>query len=108
MFFKQKVKVGELVTFYANVNYVGYSSMEIGIKVIAEDLRSHEKRHTTSCYFTMVAIDDAGNTVKVPELELNTEIEKKLFKAAAMRTKIRKENMAKSEEMHMDIESDIF
>ena len=108
VFFKQKVKVGELVTFYANVNYVGYSSMEIGIKVIAEDLRSHEKRHTTSCYFTMVAIDDAGNTVKVPELELNTEIEKKLFKAAAMRTKIRKENMAKSEEMHMDIESDIF
>jgi acyl-CoA hydrolase len=41
--FKQKVEVGELVTFYANVNYVGTSSMEIGIKVVAEDLRSDEK-----------------------------------------------------------------
>ncbi len=108
VFFKQKVKVGELVTFYANVNYVGYSSMEVGIKVIAEDLRSHEKRHTTSCYFTMVAIDAAGNAVQAPVLELNTEIEKKLYEAGAMRTKIRKENMAKNELMHGDIDKDFF
>ena len=106
VFFKQKVRVGELVTFNANVNYVGYSSMEIGIKVVAEDLRSHKKRHTTSCYFTMVAIDDDGKAIKVPPLELNTEIEKQLYEAGAIRKKIRKENMGKNEALHVEIKKD--
>lgn len=95
VFFKQKVRVGELVTFFANVNYVGRSSMEVGIKVVAEDLISHEKRHTTSCYFTMVAVDDEGKAVKVQPLELTTDFEKKLYQAAAKRKEIRKEHMEK-------------
>ena len=103
VFFKQKVRVGELVTFYANVNYVGHSSMEVGIKVFAEDLRSHENRHTTSCYFTMVAVDDEGKAVKVPQLELKTELDKQLYEAGAVRKKMRKENLEKSEEMHVEI-----
>ncbi len=104
VFFKQKVRVGELVTFYAHVNYVGHSSMEVGIKVVAEDLISHEKRHTTSCYFTMVAVDDEGKAVKVQPLELNTEIEKKLFQAAEKRKQLRKENMEKNEALHVELE----
>lgn len=104
VFFKQKVKVGELVTFHANVNYVGHSSMEVGIKVFAEDLRSHENRHTTSCYFTMVAVNDEGKAVKAPQLELKTELDIKLFEAGAARKKMRKENLEKNEEMHVDIE----
>ncbi len=104
VFFKQKVNVGELVTFHANVNYVGHSSMEIGIKVMAEDLRSHQKRYTTSCYFTMVAIDNTGKSVKVPPLELKTEREKQLYAAGAERSRMRKENMQKSEAMHLNRE----
>ncbi len=52
--FKQAISVGEFVTFLANVNYVGRTSMEIGVKVIAEDLRKGTVRHTNSCYITMV------------------------------------------------------
>ena len=48
---------GELVTFLACVNHVGRSSMEIGIKVVAEDIRNKLIRHTNSCYLTMVAVD---------------------------------------------------
>ncbi|MEE9337386.1 MAG: acyl-CoA thioesterase [Methylococcaceae bacterium] len=103
VFFKQKVEVGELVTFYANVNYVGSSSMEIGIRVVAEDLRSDEKRHTTSCYFTMVAVDDQGKSVKVAPLELTSELDKQLFEAGAMRRRLRKENMKKNAELHVEI-----
>ena len=53
--FLQPIHVGELVTFLASVNYTGSSSMEIGIKVVAEDIRSQVVRHVNSCFFTMVA-----------------------------------------------------
>lgn len=101
--FKERVRVGELVTFYAHVNYVGRSSMEIGVKVVAEDLRSQAKRYTTSCYFTMVALDEQRNPVAVPPLQLDSEIEKKLFEAAKMRITLRKEMMAKNAALHVDI-----
>lgn len=101
--FKQKVKVGELVTFFAHVNHVGRSSMEVGVRVCAEDLRSQEKRHTTSCYFTMVAIDDAGRPVEVEPLQIETEVEQKLFEAAQMRKQIRQEIMEKNKALHVDL-----
>src|SRR5690606_21718204 len=50
--FREPVHVGELVTFYASVNYTGRTSMEIGIKVVTEDIRRKLVRHTNSCYFT--------------------------------------------------------
>ena len=64
--FLQPIHVGELVTFLASVNYTGHSSMEIGIKVIAEDIRTQVVRHVNSCFFTMVAVDDARKPVPVP------------------------------------------
>ncbi len=103
VFFKQKIKVGELVTFYANINYVGRTSMEVGIKVVAEDLRSNEQRHTNSCYFTMVAIDEKGKSVSVPELVLCSEVERKLYEAAKARKQIRKEIMDKNTELHVEL-----
>jgi acyl-CoA hydrolase len=60
--FKEPIKVGELVTFSANVNYVGRTSMEVGIKVAAESLITKDKRHTNSCYFTMVALNEDGRS----------------------------------------------
>jgi len=67
--FRQPIHVGELVTFLASVNHTGSSSMEIGIKVIAENIRTQENRHVNSCFFTMVAVDDQGKPTPVPPLE---------------------------------------
>ena len=55
--------MGELVTFLASVNHTGTSSMEIGIKVVAENIRSQVVRHANSCFFTMVAVDDGHRPV---------------------------------------------
>ena len=64
--FLQPIHVGELVSFLASVNHTGKSSMEIGIKVVAEDIRSQVVRHVNSCFFSMVAVDDAGKPTPVP------------------------------------------
>jgi len=96
VFFKQQVNVGELVTFYANVNYVGHSSMEVGVKVVAENLRTDDKRHTTSCYFTMVAMDDTGKPTQVPRLDVETDDEKRYYAEALLRKQMRQENLHKN------------
>lgn len=104
VFFRQQVHVGELVTFMAHVNHVGRSSMEIGIKVVAENLRTHEKRHTTSCYFTMVALDEHGKTIEIQRLTLETDEEKRHFAAAEIRKKLRQESLEKVRALSSDID----
>ncbi|MDX3906457.1 MAG: acyl-CoA thioesterase [Pigmentiphaga sp.] len=89
--FRQPIHVGELVTFYASVNYTGRTSMEIGIKVVAEDIRNKLVRHANSCYFTMVAVDDDGVPVPVPPLQPQTEEERQRFEAAQLRRELRQE-----------------
>ena len=106
VFFKQQVHVGELVSFYARVNHVGRSSMEIGVKVYAEHLRTYQKRLTTSCFFTMVALDEDGKTVEVPRLQLETEAEKRRFTAAELRKKLRQESLEKSQALQIDEEDE--
>ena len=78
--FRESIRIGELVTFKAAVNYVGRSSMEIGIKIYSEDFKSPAKKHTNSCYFTMVSVDDKGRPREVPRLEPETEEEKRRFR----------------------------
>ena len=87
--FRERIHVGELVTFMASVKHSGRSSMEVGIKVIAEDIRSQAQRHVNSCYFTMVAVGDDGQPLEVPPLQPQTETEKRRFDGAALRKKIR-------------------
>ena len=89
--FLQPIHVGELVTFLASVNYTGKSSMEIGIKVVAEDIRSQVVRHVNSCFFTMVAVDDDKKPAPVPPLRLETDEEKRRWDAAIVRKELRKE-----------------
>lgn len=101
--FKQSVAVGELVTFMANVNYVGTSSMEVGVKVMAENLRTKEKRHASSCFFTMVAIGEDGRPMTVPRLEIETDIEQRLFDAGKMRKEMRKEIQQRNDALHVRI-----
>ncbi|WP_052106940.1 acyl-CoA thioesterase [Coxiella burnetii] len=87
--FKQPIYLGELVTCYAMINYVGRTSMEVGIKVVAENLITGEKRHTNSCYVTMVAVDSNLKPVAVPPLTINDEIEQRRFDEAKMRRETR-------------------
>jgi len=102
VYFKEPIYVGELVTFQANVNYVGTKSMEIGVRVIAENLKTQESRHTNSCYFTMVAKSEDGKTITLPALQIETEVEKKLYEAARMRKEMRKEIMERNDKLHVD------
>lgn len=87
--FREPIHVGELVTFLASVNHVGRTSMEVGIRVQAEDIQNRTIRHTNSCYFTMVAVDENRKPTPVPPLELKTELQKCRFAAAEKRKKIR-------------------
>ena len=89
--FRQPIHVGELVTFLASVNHTGTSSMEVGIKVVAEDIRSQGKRHANSCFFTMVAVDDNGKPAPVPPRQLVTEEEKRRAENAKVRRQLRTE-----------------
>lgn len=95
--FKEPIHVGELVRFRASVNHTGRSSMEIGIRVEAENIREGTRRHTNSCYFTMVAVDETGKTVAVPMLEPKDETEMLRWKAAELRKALRREHAAQME-----------
>jgi acyl-CoA hydrolase len=79
------------VTFLAAINYTGTSSMEVGIKVIAEDIRSQVVRHANSCFFTMVAVDDERKPVAVPAFEPSTPDERRRHGAAKARRELRHE-----------------
>lgn len=96
VFFKEPIHVSELVTCYASINYVGRSSMEIGIKVVAENLRTQQQRHTNSCYVTFVAVDENLKPTKVKALVLDTPLKKRRFEEA----KIRKETRMKLAQEH--------
>lgn len=83
--FRDAIHVGELVSFSARVNYTGRTSMEVGIRVDTENIRDGTRRHTNSSYFTMVAVDESGNTVPVPPLEPTTETAQRRYAAAKAR-----------------------
>ena len=88
--FKEPIRVGELVTFLASVNYVGRTSMEVDIKVVAEDIQNRSVRHTNSCYFTMVAMRD-GKPQAVPQLTIENETQRQRFEEAILRKSMREE-----------------
>ncbi|MET4576453.1 acyl-CoA thioesterase [Ottowia thiooxydans] len=96
--FRQPIYVGELVTFLASVNHTGTSSMEIGIKVVAENIRTQEARHVNSCFFTMVAVDEANKPVPVTPLRPFSPDEKRRFKEAVTRKELRRELEARARE----------
>ncbi len=87
--FKNPIKIGSLVTFHASINYTGRTSMEIGIKVISEDIIDHTLKNTNVCYFTMIAMDEDGKTTPVPKLEPETEDEKRRYNDAIARREAR-------------------
>ena len=89
--FREPIHVGELATFKAAVNHTGTSSMEVGIKVPAENIRTQALRHANSCFFTMVAVDDERKPVAVPPLRPFTPDERRRHAAAEIRKQLRQE-----------------
>jgi acyl-CoA hydrolase len=83
--FKEPIHVGELVTFLASVNYTGRTSLEVGVKVMTENIHERTVTHTNSCYFTMVAVDETGTPVPVRPLVPDTATEKRRFSQALQR-----------------------
>ncbi len=77
--FLKPVEVGNLLHLFASVNYVGNTSMIVGIKVVSENFKTKETIHTNSCYFTMVSMGPDGKPQKVPGLALQNETELRRF-----------------------------
>ena len=94
--FRDAIKVGELVSFSASVNHTGRTSMEVGIRVETENIRSGTRRHTNSCYFTMVAVDENGKPVEIPRLNLDSDLKRCRFEAAEHRKQMRLETVQHS------------
>lgn len=89
--FLAPIKVGYHVLIQASLNYVGKSSMIVGVKVTSENPYTGETRTTTKAYLTFVALDDLGRPVPVPELRPETEEEKRRFENAKIRVAMKKE-----------------
>lgn len=89
--FREPIHVGDLVVMRASVNYVGRTSMEVGVRVEAEDMLTGLRRHTNSCYLTFVAVDRNGRPVEVPEVVPETDDEKRRFQSAVERRRRRLE-----------------
>lgn len=87
--FLAPVDVGDLVSFMASVNYVGRTSLVVGIRVVSEHVQTGETRHTNTSYFTMVAKDEAGHPVVVPPLVLETREDIRRFVTHAERKRLR-------------------
>ncbi len=85
MTFVDPVNVGELLTCRATVNAAWRTSMEVGVRVEAENPRTGERRHTSAAYLTMVALDDEGKPVPVPPLVAETEDERRRRREAELR-----------------------
>jgi acyl-CoA hydrolase len=98
--FRQPIQVGELVSFLASINHTGNSSMEVGIKVVAEDIRMQSVRHVNSCFFTMVAVDDNGKPASVPALAPATPDERRRHAAAEIRRDMRREMQRRFAAIH--------
>ncbi|MEN6466970.1 MAG: acyl-CoA thioesterase [Syntrophaceae bacterium] len=89
MDFHNPVFVGDMVTLQASLNLVGRTSMEVGVRVVSENLFSGEQRHTVSAYMTFVALDKNGRPIELPPLILETNEEKRRNREAKARRQAR-------------------
>lgn len=88
--FRAPVQVGELVTFMARVNWVGRTSMEVGIRVETEQHRTRVKRHVLSCFFVMIAMDDEGTPVEIEPFEPQDDEDWRRWRDAEERRRVRR------------------
>ena len=99
MTFILPVNVGELVTCTASVNAAWRTSMEVGVRVEAESPLTGERRHTSTAYLTMVAVDEDGTPTPVPPLTAESEVERRRRREAELR---RRNRLAEREQILRD------
>jgi acyl-CoA hydrolase len=87
--FVAPVHVGDLLILKASVNRAFRTSMEVGVKAMVEDVEKNQLRHVSSAYITFVAMDRAGQTIVVPQLELETEHQRRRWEDAGRRREMR-------------------
>ena len=87
--FREPIYTGELVTCTARVNFVGRTSMEIGVRVEAENLLKGTTRHTNTCFLTFVAIDSKHRPCRVPPLDLSDPEDERRFREGKRRREVR-------------------
>lgn len=87
--FHHPVQIGNLVRLLANVNYAGRTSLEVGVRVEAEDLTTGVVTHTNSAYLVFVALSGAGRPIPVPQLSPQTDQQKDWYEKAAERRRKR-------------------
>ena len=87
--FSQPIRLGNVITLEAKVTRAFNSSMEVRITVLKEDLASGEKVQSNEAFFTFVAVDQLGNTINVPQLIPETDLENELYEGAMRRRQLR-------------------
>lgn len=87
--FKEPIYTGELVTCTARVNFVGRTSMEVGVRVEAENLLSGKRRHTNTCFLTFVAIDSDHRPCRVRRLDVSDPEDERRFREGRRRREVR-------------------
>ena len=95
LYFYSPIRIGDIITFKAGITYVGQSSLEVGIKVLSEDVMTGEQRHTCTAFLSFVHIGEDGSTKPVPEFEPETPEEKRLWKKGLERKDFRSERVKK-------------
>ena len=96
--FFHPVFVGDFVTLRASLNFVGRTSMEVGVRVESENLMTGKRRHTSTAYLTYVALDGQGQPLPLPPMILETEEEKRRNREAKVRRETRLAEKAKEKQ----------
>jgi acyl-CoA hydrolase len=105
--FREPIHLGDLLVMKASVNFVGRTSMEVGVRVEAEELLTGRRRHTNSCYLTFVAVDRNGRPIEVPGLEPETPDEHRRWMAARERRRRRLEERESEERFSTNAQANV-
>lgn len=105
--FLEPVEVGDLVSLMASVNYVGKTSLVVGIKVVSENIKTNTVYHTNTSYFTMVARDANNRPVQVPGLVLEDRTQVRRFFEARRRKQLKQNYKEESEKIIMPEDENI-
>jgi acyl-CoA hydrolase len=104
--FVAPVKVGELLILKASVNRAYRTSMEVGVRVMVEDVRQQKLRHVSSAYLTFVAVDQTGSKLEVPQVIPETEHQKRRYEDAGRRREMRSEETKRKREQRTELTPD--
>ena len=102
--FLEPVEVGELVSVMASVNYVGKTSIVVGIRITSQNVKTNVVKHTNTSYFTMVARDEHNKPAEVPGLILQSHLQIRRFVEAIKRKDLRKNYRAEVEQMKASVD----